>query len=292
VIGLPREEVSKLTIFSLVQPDKLSNLFEMVAEALRGDRRKSRRVEDLNDRDVGQNQRFYNHGGGSSDTSDNKGRVSESSSVNKRLGSDSSDNKEYEIPSSSDGRNRLSSSCISRINSESTSNREHGSESSRDREHGSESSGNERNGSESSGNTTNETSKSSNRCDIAAMTLPCISFPSQMKVNNVSKSNPLYMTIALMTDDDPSKRCFHCIISDDPGTKGTVGFVTPELLALLVVPEQPRQVQAQNVSSSSKFATVSNSSYGEDNMAESFLFNNEEDSEDEDDDDDNVDTAR
>mmetsp|Transcript_1210 Transcript_1210/g.3125 ORF Transcript_1210/g.3125 Transcript_1210/m.3125 type:complete len:152 (-) Transcript_1210:1594-2049(-) len=33
--GLSREEVQRLTIFSIVQPDKLSNFFELVAEALR-----------------------------------------------------------------------------------------------------------------------------------------------------------------------------------------------------------------------------------------------------------------
>jgi hypothetical protein len=254
----------------------------MIAEALRGDRRKSQR-NGANERDVGHNQDFFSNGGDASDTSDGKGRVSESSSVNKRLGSDSSENNE--TPSSGNGGNQSSSSCSRRI----------GSESSRSTEHGSESLGNDRNGSESSGNTTHETSKSLIRWDIAAMTLPCISFPSQVKANNVSNPSPLYMTVALMTDDDPNKICFHCIITDDPGTNGTIGFVTPDLLALLVVPEQPKQdhAQAQNVSSSSKFATVSRSSYGEHDMAESFLFNNEDDSEGEkDDDDDNVDTAR
>jgi len=33
--GLDQDAVQRLTIFSLVQPDKLANLFEMVAEALR-----------------------------------------------------------------------------------------------------------------------------------------------------------------------------------------------------------------------------------------------------------------
>lgn len=36
-----------------------------------------------------------------------------------------------------------------------------------------------------------------------------------------------------MTDDDPRKRCFHCVLTDCPGTNGAMGFITPELLAML-----------------------------------------------------------
>jgi hypothetical protein len=36
-----------------------------------------------------------------------------------------------------------------------------------------------------------------------------------------------------MADEDPRKRCFHCVFTDCPGTNGTLGFITPELLALL-----------------------------------------------------------
>ena len=37
-----------------------------------------------------------------------------------------------------------------------------------------------------------------------------------------------------MPDDDPRKRCLHCIFTDNPGTKSSVGAVSPDLLALLL----------------------------------------------------------
>jgi hypothetical protein len=47
-------------------------------------------------------------------------------------------------------------------------------------------------------------------------------------------SNPLYINVALMDDDDREKRCFHCILTDcPPGLNGKLGGVTPELFAKL-----------------------------------------------------------
>lgn len=37
----------------------------------------------------------------------------------------------------------------------------------------------------------------------------------------------------LITDPNPHKRCFHCTFTDCPGTNGTLGIVTPDLLAAL-----------------------------------------------------------
>lgn len=39
--------------------------------------------------------------------------------------------------------------------------------------------------------------------------------------------------VTLMYDEDPRKRCFHCVLTDSPGTKGELGVVTPELLETL-----------------------------------------------------------
>ncbi len=66
-----------------------------------------------------------------------------------------------------------------------------------------------------------------------AITLKCIPFPSIKNDGESHHPNPLYITIALMADDDQQQRCFHCILSDCPGTNGTIGIVTPELLAML-----------------------------------------------------------
>lgn len=95
---------------------------------------------------------------------------------------------------------------------------------------------------QSSGDTTGDSSgkSSSNKgqWEYAAMTLPCISFPSRKIPGTSHHPNPLYMTMALMSDEDPRRRCFHCILTDDPGTNETMGFITPELMALLFSPEK------------------------------------------------------
>ena len=49
-------------------------------------------------------------------------------------------------------------------------------------------------------------------------------------------SNPLYINVALMDDNDREKRCFHCILTDCPGLNGKLGGVTPELFAKLFAP--------------------------------------------------------
>jgi hypothetical protein len=84
--------------------------------------------------------------------------------------------------------------------------------------------------------------------------LPCISFrpagprspPKKLAAHKGEKAGsedqeeqqmqeqkPLYITVTLMTDDEPRKRCFHCVFTDSPGTNGALGSVTPELLSSL-----------------------------------------------------------
>jgi len=76
--------------------------------------------------------------------------------------------------------------------------------------------------------------KSRSHCDYAGMTLPCIDFraPKRQAELTQKKLNPMYITVTLMGDDDPSKRLFHCMFTDCPGTNGALGSITPELLAL------------------------------------------------------------
>ena len=58
------------------------------------------------------------------------------------------------------------------------------------------------------------------------------------KADSLDLSIPLYMTVTLMSDDDPCKRCFHCVLTDTPATSsGALGTVTPELLAMLFTEE-------------------------------------------------------
>ena len=46
----------------------------------------------------------------------------------------------------------------------------------------------------------------------------------------------LYITVALMEDEKMANRCFHCILTDCPGTNGELGIVTPELFQKLFTP--------------------------------------------------------
>jgi len=152
--SLKKEEIDRLTIFSLVQASKLSNLFEIVAAALR-----------------------Y----GTLDSSASEGEEGKESSA--------------------DGTTKPSSSSGSDANGASLT----------------------RNG------------------NYTAITLPCTHFGTRPKpvaggevnANNHFTVKPLYMTVTLMTDNDPRKRCFHCILTDCPGTNGSLGRVTPELLSLM-----------------------------------------------------------
>ena len=36
-----------------------------------------------------------------------------------------------------------------------------------------------------------------------------------------------------MYDENPSKRCIHCALTDKPGTGGKIGTITPQLLSML-----------------------------------------------------------
>eukprot|EP00536_Pseudo-nitzschia_multiseries_P005422 jgi/Psemu1/303360/fgenesh1_kg.101_\ len=75
--------------------------------------------------------------------------------------------------------------------------------------------------------------------NYTAMTLPCVDFPAMKKWNQTAAEKnsalipPLHVTVTLMSDKDPSRRCFHCVFTNSKGTKGSLGIITPELLASL-----------------------------------------------------------
>jgi PAS domain-containing protein len=113
--------------------------------------------------------------------------------------------------------------------------------------------------------------------NYCALTLPCVSFnhesysmlnvhkkPKHSNMNSHEnqdenlkaenheeltkhESRPLYMTITLMTDMDPRKRCFHCVFTDCPGTNGNLGSVTPELLSILFTKQNMTFIEQRNV---------------------------------------------
>jgi hypothetical protein len=162
--GLKKQDVERMTIFSLVRPEKLSSFFEIVAAALRTDAEE-----------------------------DCKGAGSGTSGITNGDGE-----KEGNTPSGG--------------------------------------------GSKSSGS--NE-----RPWDYAAITLPCIDFPT-MKKRQASEptkhTDPLFVTVTLMADEDPKKRCFHCVFTDCPGTNGALGSITPELLAVLFTTPEPKRKKSKS----------------------------------------------
>jgi len=150
--SLTAKEIDRLTIFSLVQPAKLSNLFEIVAAALR-----------YGTLETGESEQ---------DKASSAEEMTEPSS-----------NKSDKNPPPSEPR----------------------------------------------------------KANYTAITLPCANFgirPKPTDGSDKSKDDqfaikPLYMTVTLMADEDPRKRCFHCVLTDCPGTNGSLGRITPELLSLL-----------------------------------------------------------
>jgi hypothetical protein len=82
------------------------------------------------------------------------------------------------------------------------------------------------------------TNDSSSEESWQAITLQCIRFASKKNKDEATHPNPLYITVALMADEDRDKRCFHCVITDCPGTNGALGSVTPELLSVLFTPHR------------------------------------------------------
>lgn len=154
--SLTAEEIDRLTIFSLVQPSRLSDLFEIVAAALR-----------YGTLETG-------------DTSEGEGEQDKASST--KVTTESSSNKSDKKSPPNDSR----------------------------------------------------------KGNYTAITLPCANFgirpkptASDERRDDHFSIKPLYMTVTLMADEDPRKRCFHCVLTDCPGTNGSLGRITPELLSLL-----------------------------------------------------------
>lgn len=81
----------------------------------------------------------------------------------------------------------------------------------------------------------------------ASVTLPCVIFPAYERlsssINNKSEdgacsipfyselSKQLFMTVTLLTNESPDKKCFHCALTDcAPKETGSMGHITPQLL--------------------------------------------------------------
>jgi hypothetical protein len=90
----------------------------------------------------------------------------------------------------------------------------------------------------------NGSDSNKNKWKYSAITLPCTTFPSQVRRQGDKKcpgtDRPFYITVTLMTDEDPRNRCFHCVFTDRPPATG-LRPVTPELLSMMFTtkPKQP-----------------------------------------------------
>ncbi|KAL3942746.1 MAG: hypothetical protein SGBAC_003121 [Bacillariaceae sp.] len=175
--GLEESDLERMTIFSLVQPDKLSNFFEIAAIALRSNDDEAELVNEGTEKDQ---------------SAQSDGTPATESSTSK----DESSTSQISKDSSSDGTPATESA------------------------------------------TSSQGEENQRKWNYAAMTLPCVEFPA-MKERRESSSKwdktieKLNMTMILISDPDPRKRCFHCTFTDSPAANGTLGIVTPDLLAAL-----------------------------------------------------------
>jgi hypothetical protein len=87
---------------------------------------------------------------------------------------------------------------------------------------------------ETSDENTGDSKPSGLQWDYEAMTLPCVKFRPLREGPGEKKPKQLNMTLTLMPDEDPQKRCFHGVFTDcAAGNKGSLGTISPELLSLL-----------------------------------------------------------
>jgi len=206
--GYRKSEIERMTIFSLVKPENLANFFAIVATALRPDDETTTKEKSANV--------------GAGDSHENK--VSDESSSNNSTSTISSgeDLKQSTISGSTSSRDSLSGTALDvKTDKGKTGNPEADAND------------------DSSAKEGTEESISKRLLNYTAMTLPCVDFPAMKKRKQSSiESNsviipPLHVTVTLMSDKDPKRRCFHCVFTNSKGTDGALGIITPELLASL-----------------------------------------------------------
>jgi len=79
--------------------------------------------------------------------------------------------------------------------------------------------------------------------DCQSVTLPCIPFPSSSNF-----CNDFYMTVTFIDDEESSKRCLHCILTDSQGPKQSMGSVSPDLLVKLFGDDSSQSNKRQKMS--------------------------------------------
>lgn len=78
--------------------------------------------------------------------------------------------------------------------------------------------------------------------NYSAITLPCTTFRPRP---GALMDKQMYITVTLMADADPRKRCFHCVFTDCQGTNGALGTISPDLVSLLFTEQHPMERTAR-----------------------------------------------
>jgi len=252
--GFRKSEIERMTIFSLVKPENLANFFEIVGAALRPD------DDEIAEESIN-NSTVTNSSGEDKDLKENIILDSTSSQdslseIEKNGCADDVDsvaiNKEGESSANSTTEESCSNSAeedgANKTDTDNVSNEEPGDNVTKKEGANEINTLSKESHDSATQNDAKETNVTENGKDeimpksllnYTAMTLPCIDFPAMVKRNQAAtKSNSvlipaLHVTITLMKDKDPSRRCFHCVFTNSKGTNGSLGIITPELFASL-----------------------------------------------------------
>jgi len=244
--GYRKSEIERMTIFSLVKPENLANFFDIVAAALRPSE-----CPEKND-----SSETSTKASDKESTTEDKGMENTAPLSKGNHSSATANISMMECKTEKDGgegRNTDLQKDESGVGNSNHSTRQ----SSKERVDDTSKPAVEANARSSIGNSGNaavkeesqglkesrkqmkKESTANNLLGYTAMTLPCIDFPAMRKRNQAAaESNsinipPLHVTVTLMADDDPRRRCFHCVFTNSKGTNGSLGIITPELLASL-----------------------------------------------------------
>jgi len=232
--GYRKSEIERMTIFSLVKPENLANFFEIVAAALRPPDEVMEINNYENHHDIATEDQSKKNSSEKNDYGPTKGTVSSSQGSDECATTTTVNECSKEKEKGVDGNPK--EDIKMNIDEEKITMTE-----GKQRDDDLEKSAKE----ETTVNSTEEMKKEENEAipkhllDYTAMTLPCIDFPAMRKRNQAAADSdsiaipPLHLTVTLMADNDPKRRCFHCVFTNSKGTNGSLGIITPELLASL-----------------------------------------------------------
>lgn len=244
--GYRKSEIERMTIFSLVKPENLANFFDIVAAALRPNECSekndcSEKSTKANDKpSTREDKEMENNVSPSRDT--HSSATVDISMMECKTEKDGEEGRNTDLrkDESDVGYNKDSTRLISKERVDDANKPVEGTNFISSIGNSSNTTVKEESqGWKESTNQMKEESTANNLLGYTAMTLPCIDFPAMRKRNQAAADSdsinipPLHVTVTLMADNDPRRRCFHCVFTNSKGTNGSLGIITPELLASL-----------------------------------------------------------